>query len=558
MTETDNPIASAVAAEAPVRRGRSRRGLRGSRAGLASGMKWLWIALGTLVMLIIAGWLGLNMWIKSYMQSEKFRRWVSAELSNRVDAEVQIDGVQWQDSSAFVPKAEATGRPDSAFAKVEVHDIRTVVNTGAIWDRLIQVESIKVARVSLDFSSDTPRASAETYDPSAAAAPGSSNPSFFSRFLPNRTVVKGVTVDQFGLLWKNPARSVEARNISLDVKPADDNSFFLATGTGGTLDVSMLPGENVKLRNFSATLQSGEVSLDEFSADSVGADITAEGSLTLSQPPALYLKVGIKKLDLARLVPEDWIKRLHGKASGDLKISGDPSDFSRLLWVGKAGIEEGVVEGLPVLAILARKTQKEAFMRIALKEAKAAFMRSPEGSWRIENLLLDSPGLLRLKGRVAIGADESLRGELLLGIVPGTFQYVAGAEQEVFLPLDKLLVTSEERKLITSDDAALRWTRLTLSGTLDDPKEDLADRLAKAWFNATVDEVLKMTPEAALKAAEAVGKVASEAAATVVERAPDLIDAGAEAVKQGVETGGGLLQKGVEGGLKAIEDLLPK
>jgi hypothetical protein len=219
------------------------------------------------------------------------------------------------------------------------------------------------------------------------------------------------------------------------------------------------------------------------------------------------------------------------------------------------------LEGLPLLHVIARKTRNESFVRLLLKETSANFTRTSGGGWLIENIRVDAPPLLRLKGNVAAAPDNSLNGELLLGIVPGTLRYLAGAEQEVFLPLNQLMVTQRERPLFTQDDAGLLWTRLRLRGTLDHPQEDLADRLAKAWFNATVDEVMNMSMEGAVKAAETASKLASAAAGTVIDKAPEVLESGlktgTDLLQQGVEQGGGLLEKGVEGGLKTIEGLLP-
>jgi hypothetical protein len=127
--------------------------------------------------------------------------------------------------------------------------------------------------------------------------------------------------------------------------------------------------------------------------------------------------------------------------------------------------------------------------------------------------------------------------------------------------LNQLVVTQRERALFNAEDSGLLWTRLQLRGTLDHPQEDLAERLARAWFNATVDEVLNMSVDGAIKAAEAASKAAAEAAGTVIEKAPDLINngfkTGTELLQKGVEGSGDLLQKGVDGGLKTIEGLIP-
>jgi len=546
MTETEAPPAPA-----------SRRSRRRKRR--AASPRKFWIVAGSLLVCATGLFIGSKLWIQSYLQSDKFRLWISSEIAQRLEADVHLDRITWQDSTASVGNFSATGAPGAAFARLEARDLRAVINTGAIWDRVWQVDEIKVARLMADLSS-TGDAADSAGAPESEAAPAASG--FFAALLPNRTRVKGLRVDQAGFTWKGAEHTAEGGGIALNVKPSDGHEFFLAEGTGGTLRLSALPDTPVELRTLTASVQGDEITLEEFRAGAAGADMTAEGTVTVGGTSSLDLSGTVNGLDLARIAPENWLKSLHGKIGGEVQVTGDPRDFDKLTWRGHANLRNGLLEGLPLLHVIARKTRNESFIRLVLKEARTDFTRTGDGGWLLEKLTLDAPGLLRLKGHVACAADRSLQGGLLLGIVPGTLRYLAGAEQQVFLPLDQLLVTQRERALITPDDAGLLWTRLQLRGTLDDPKEDLADRLAKAWFNATVDEVMNMSMEGAVKAAEAASKLAGAAAGQVMEKAPELLEnglkTGADLLQKGVESGGGILEKGVGEGLKAVEGLLPR
>lgn len=546
-------MSEAVPSPASARRSRRRR--------KSSGLKKLWIALGVVALLVCGLAFAVDIWLTSYLQSDKFRLWMSGEMSRRLEAEVNIESIRWQDSTATVSKVTATGGPAAVFSRLEALDVRAMINAGAILDRVWQVDEVKVARLFADLSATTATPSGAAGQGSTAAEGGGSS-GFLSSFLPNRTQVKGVMVDQAGFTWKGAEHSAEGRGISLRVKPSEGHEFYLASGSGGTLETTLLRDTKISLDQVEASLQGDEIKLEDFRAEAAGADLTAEGTVTLGETPALDLSGTVNNLDLARVEPESWLKSVHGKISGDIKVTGDPRSFSKLAWSGHAQVRDGLLEGLPLLAVIARKTQNEGFMRLVLKEARAAFSVASDGAWLVDKLTLDAPGLLRLKGYASCAANRSLYGELLLGIVPGTLRYLAGAEQEVFLPLDKLVVTQRERALITPDDAGLLWTRLKLRGTLENPQEDLADRLAKAWFNATVDEVMNMSMEGAVKAATAASKLAGAAAGQVIEQAPDILNnglkTGTDILQKGVESGGGLLKEGVEGGLKTIEGLLPK
>lgn len=522
------------------------------------GQRWL-VAIAMVFITLLAAYFSLTVWLDGYLKSDRFREWISARISDRLNATARIDGVSWRGTSAFVSSFEAAGSPEASFATLTANDIRADLNAGAIWDRAWHVERVQIARASLQFPSAIP----DTTDP-AAAPPATTEPTdtqsgFLSSILPNRVVLGPIRTDSVSLDWKSADASATARGMTVEIKPSDDDGFVLASGTGGTVKTSFLPATPIEIEDFDASWQKGEARLDSFRASAANASINGEATVrTASNPPQLDARVWIAGLELAGVIPPDWLKRLSGTARADIRLTGNPLEAERLACSGSASLAKGLIEGLPILQIIARKTRNESFVRLVLKEARTDFTRTPDGDWLLEKLLVDSPGLLRLKGSAAVGATETLSGSLLLGIVPGTLRYLAGAEQEVFLPIEKANLSAAERALLSAEDAGLLWTRLTLGGSLANPSEDLSDRLARAWFNATVDEVLGMSMEGAVKAAETASRAASDAASAFLEKSPEAIDKGADLLRKGAATGGGILQKGAESGIRAIEGLLPR
>ncbi len=521
----------------------------------SSSKRWL-IALGTIAVLLAAAVFSFSVWLDGYLKSDSFRRWISAAISSHLKADASLNGISWRGSSAFVESFSATGSADAPFQSLSAADIRADINAGAIWDRTWHVEGVKVARASINFSKlpDQP-----TPPPQPPEAPPSSS-GFLSSLIPNRVVLGPVRIDQFGFDWKSDDASASARNIALEIKPSDDQGFVLAKGAGGTLSSSALKNLPLDITDFDASWQEGEIRLDSFHATTADdASITGEASVRLNQnAPVLDARGSLADLQLAKIIPDDWLKRVKGTASASVQISGNPKDPDRLLWRGNAAIKDGLLEGLPILQIIARKTRNEGFVRLVLKDTRTRFTRTSSGDWILEGLLMDAPGLLRLKGNASISASSQLSGNLLLGIVPGTLRYLAGAEQQVFLPLDRANLPASDRALLGPEDSALLWTRLVLGGSLSNPTEDLSDRLALAWFNATVDEVLNMSMEGAIKAADAASKAASTAASKVLENAPAALDKGTDLLQKGAESGAGILQKGAETGIRAIEGLIPR
>ncbi len=537
----------------PTSRRRRRRELHRPR-----GQRWL-VAISMVFITLLAAYFSLTVWLDGYLKSDRFREWISARISDRLKATARIDGVSWRGTSAFVSSFEAAGSPEASFATLSANDIRADLNAGAIWDRAWHVERVQIARASLQFPSALTDTAVPTADPPQTGDTPAPQGGFLSSFLPNRVVLGPIHTDSVSLDWKSAEASVTARGMTVEIKPSDDDGFVLASGTGGTVKTSFLPATPIEIEDFDASWQKGEVRLDSFRASAANASINGEATVrTASNPPQLDARVWIAGLELAGVIPPDWLKRLSGTARADVRLTGNPLEAGRLACSGSASIAKGLIEGLPILQIIARKTRNESFVRLVLKEARTDFTRTPDGDWLLEKLLVDSPGLLRLKGSAAVGATDTLSGSLLLGIVPGTLRYLAGAEQEVFLPIEKANLSATERAQLSAEDSGLLWTRLTLGGSLANPSEDLSDRLARAWFNATVDEVLSMSMEGAVKAAETASRAANDAASAFLEKSPEAIDKGTDLLRKGAATGGGILQKGAESGIRAIEGLLPR
>src|SRR5690606_35931494 len=79
------------------------------------------------------------------------------------------------------------------------------------------------------------------------------------------------------------------------------------------------------------------------------------------------------------------------------------------------------------------------------------------------NIVLSSEGLVRLEGNLSVKGDR-LEGTFQLGVAQSVLARIPGAEADVFVAGEK----------------GLMWTPVKISGTRDDPKEDLTERLIAA------------------------------------------------------------------------------
>jgi hypothetical protein len=136
---------------------------------------------------------------------------------------------------------------------------------------------------------------------------------------------------------------------------------------------------------------------------------------------------------------------------------------------------------VPVLDALSAYADTTRFRRLALEEGKTDFAWE-NGNLALRNLVIASSGLMRLEGALRMDPQERLDGRFRLGIVPGVLARIPGAESVVFSPGER----------------GLLWTDLRITGTRDDPEEDLSKRLVEA-AGLRMFEVLPETGERVLK-----------------------------------------------------------
>jgi hypothetical protein len=221
------------------------------------------------------------------------------------------------------------------------------------------------------------------------------------------------------------------------------------------------------------------------------------------------------------ILPEDWKQRLSGQVSSDFTVEST-RDGPKVS--GSLVLDDGVLTALPLLDALSAYADTTRFRRIALQEGKTDF-EWQDGALVLRKLVLSSEGLVRLEGSLRMDKQERLDGRFRLGLVPGILARIPGAETQVFQPGER----------------GLLWTDLHVTGTLDDPEEDLTGRLVEAAglrmfeiLPETGEKVLKFTKEVIdedlqkhlLKGAGILqeGKTVIEEGKAVIDETKDVVD----------------------------------
>ena len=161
----------------------------------------------------------------------------------------------------------------------------------------------------------------------------------------------------------------------------------------------------------------------------------------------------------SELLNENWARRLTGDATSTFSVDNIRGYMSMS---GDLQILNGTLTALPMLDALAAYADTRRFRVLQLNEARAKW-RWANGELLLSDIAMGSEGLIRLEGDIIIRGN-AIDGRFRLGLVPGTLSNIPGAETDVFLP----------------GTHGLLWAPLHVTGTLDEPEEDLTERLIEA------------------------------------------------------------------------------
>jgi hypothetical protein len=476
------------------------------RAGAAS-RPWLGRLLaiaGVIVfVVVIAGYVGL----RGYLHSEAFRRFLSLEVGQAIKADGEFSLFRWDGLQVSTDSFEA--HDGKALERLRADNLRTEIGFGGLKRGVWELRESDVGR--LDVSIDTRGGSPIASSPSGETSPKPTVKPAKKGWLPSDVELLGLTVRELTLRGILRDGLLTANGMKVRVDPAGAKKAYRANIDGGEVRLPWSWAPPVKIDQVRLRWQDGELFLTEASATLwKHGRLLADGEW--NQRTGLGTFQGTASdLDCADLLNADWSKRLTGKAESaftfELRGNGPVAR-------GKLQVRDGVLTALPFLDSLAAYADTQRFRVLPLSEAHT--------SWEYENrgvvfrdLVIASEGLVRIEGTLAI-RDRRLDGIFRLGLAPGTLAQIPGAETDVFLPGER----------------GLLWAPLRITGTLDDPKEDLTTRLIAAAGMRMFD-VLPETGERVLKFSR-----------TVVDQAP--LEKGIEAVEKGLE-------KGVETGVKAID-----
>jgi hypothetical protein len=453
------------------------------------------------VVILLALTLG-YMGLRAYLHSEGFRKFLSAEVSKAAQVVGVFSSFKWDGLAVTTENFGATG--EGMIASLKADQIGTEVGFGYLGKGAWELKDTRVSRidVGLDFTKKNEPS------PSLPDQVVKTVKKKQSGWVPSEVRLESLAVGELAIRAKTLEGQVSARGMRVRLDAASAKGAYEGEIIGGTIDPAKdwLPEIRVEkvrgsFRNGSAFITSAKLK-----AYAVGR-INGYGEWN-SDTGTYALEGEIDGVKCDEILNESWARRLTGDVSSTFSVN---NISGKMVMDGELVIRNSTLTALPMLDALAAYADTRRFRVMQLSESRTKW-RYSDGGYVFTDFVMASEGLIRLEGNFSIKGRE-IDGVFRLGLVPGTLSNIPGAESHVFLPGER----------------GLLWAPIRITGTLDDPKEDLTDRLIAAAGLRMFDVI----PETGEKALKFTKSVLGETPDKVIDKGEKVIK-GAEDVIKGI------------------------
>lgn len=421
---------------------------------------------GTLVVAGIVAVFAGQAWLESYLKSDPFRKRVESGISRYLHAQVQLAPFKREGTSVFSDSLDSEGNSGAPFGQLQLRSLRADLDLNALWRRAWRLDHLSVQR--LDLNLENP---ASTHPASPSEVPAPAGPqSWLARFLPNHT--------EFGTLKAERANvrkgTIEAQQVRLTATQANSDWEILAEG--GDLHLPSLPlldlaNAKLVLRQKACILRNSRLLFR------TGGEIAATGEW--SETTGTDLHARLTNVTIDPFLSTWWQPHFRGNLEGDLRFQQPSANPASSELTGTLHLKNGRLEALPILSQLDTFLGNPRFRSVPLKTASAKIRITP-GRTEFQELDLDGDGLIRVQGNLVVEGSQ-LRGQLQLGLSPSLTQWLPGVRSHIF---------TEQRD-------GYVWAPIQLSGSINNPAEDLTAKLLGATGGAVLDTIKSIVPNPA-------------------------------------------------------------
>jgi hypothetical protein len=281
-------------------------------------------------------------------------------------------------------------------------------------------------------------------------------------FWPYRIHLADVKVDDANILWQLRNRESGIYHTFLEITP--NGRDFEYDARGGKFRTPLTP--RLEVRHAHLLIRKPRLYCSEFILGDDNAhpeqQLRVEGNAGLQQDRSIHLKIDLASLNIPPWLPNKLRPHATGQASGHLEYESSNTGLETSRGLGTITITKGVLHEITIVRQFIAVTGSSDPGDLTLKTCRAD-IHWQGSTLTMTNLEVECENVFRLTGTITITENQTLSGEIELGLTDSYLHWLPTARESIF----------------KRDRGPYHFTTVHLSGTLQKPKEDLSSRLIR-------------------------------------------------------------------------------
>jgi hypothetical protein len=411
-----------------------------------------------LILVFFSGWFGLH----SFIHSDSFREWLSQRVSHSLHVDGHFETLSWEGSSFKSAGFSAIGNPKSKLRSLRIENISAHFD----WSQLLKgewvIDHLSAEKLEAVVGKKPPVTPSPALDSSKQ-----SHVFNLPNFLPSDFRIEQMRVASADLHWATnhgEAGQFVGTRVTATRQGPDQ---WDVTAVGGSARQAAYPP--LQVDQIHAAVSSDSIVIhDAKTLVPGGGEIQIAGKVSTGRQLNAQFTSDFSELDINQVLPAEW--HIGGRASGHLVYTGDLDQFEQGKVTGSVKIAGAAFDMTNLFSTL-RQLAKFGGLNDVRIDSIETHLNYHEHQLEISDIRASYQDQVRVEGAGTI-TPERLDGNLLVGLSPKILGWIPGAQEKVFI---------DERD-------GLRWAKVNISGTPDQPKEDLTKRLISAFRDKMTKE----------------------------------------------------------------------
>ena len=407
------------------------------------------VVIGLILIAVVAVVVLLNPRLTRYVESDAFR----AELDKQTAKGLHFPAGNYSPirRTGFLSAASDSFQAQNgskALTAIKARGITARFNPLGVFLRRWQLDEVHIEGGEVGI---------QVYEPKPEPSP--SKP-WYHVFLPDRVYLCKVWSEPADVTWRFRNEKGGFFGTRLLITPHGRDFEYQATG--GMMKGALIP--DLPLRHTHLLITKTLLSLYELDlapGPKSNGFIRAKGTAGTREDKSVDFDLKFEKVPVRDWLPASWHEHVNGLAAGNVHWNGQKPTLEASQVRGSLRVADGHISRLPFLEKLSAITGKKSIEQLELNECSAEVVwKHPQAE--IKNIAVEDKGKFRIEGALTI-REKSLGGAIRLGMAREYLEWLPRPE-EVF----------------TSEKAGYLWTTVHLSGTIDQPGQDLSPRIIEA------------------------------------------------------------------------------